>query len=650
MATLINELSEQTAPICLVIDDLHYITDETIYAVLTYFVERLPPHVTVVIATRHDPPLPLAQLRARRELIEIRLAALRFTAPEAAELFNQSFGLALDSADLDTLLRRTEGWAAGMTLLATSLEGIPKRSERMSFLKQVGQSSRYIFDYLAESVFNREGATLQAFLLATAILDELTPALCAAVSGQANAGATLAALYRRNLFVIELDERDRAGQPVYRYHDLFRTFLRERLRTDTTSEQVRTWHCRAGEAEQFAMRKINHYLQAAAWEETAQQLETYGQQLLNNNSWQFLAASIETLPAELVAKRPRLQHLLGSIRLVRWQLTEALPLLAQAAQRFAAQDEPGAQGEALVALAVAQSLLGDVAAANVTTAQALALPIALASRVQLLTGRAWQWLWANEPNPLLADLDEAMALLAHSGDRQALHYFAPGFRAPLLAVPGALLRAERFVAMVEQWLPRTGAPARDDAFPTPHYAVNHGLANGGLVNGGLVNDELADDVLVQASLTFLRSMIATWRDEWALAERECAVALALSEDVGGLTMVGLEVEGYLQQALRTAMQGNWTQAQNTFDRLSQIFTEQAALRRDWQVACLYLYARAAWINEHFAVLHSLFAQMCMLQSQDEPFFNQPLRDEVRSLVLLTEGRIEEAITLLTEVA
>jgi|694.fasta_scaffold81133_3 LuxR family maltose regulon positive regulatory protein len=250
MTALVNELFEHETPVCLLLDDLHYVTHEDIHAALDFLVERLPPQVTLVIATRHDPGLALAQLWARREMIELRLEELRFTRDEAAALLNQQLGVALSAAELAALMKRTDGWAAGMTLLSAAFERLTTPAARTLFIDQLAHNNRYIFDYLAESVLNREDSATRTFLIATAIFDELHPTLCRAVTGQADADSLLHALFRRNLFVMLLETSDGsqagASPTIYRYHDLFRDFLREQLRRQP-SEYVRALHQRAAE-------------------------------------------------------------------------------------------------------------------------------------------------------------------------------------------------------------------------------------------------------------------------------------------------------------------------------------------------------------------------------------------------------------------
>jgi LuxR family maltose regulon positive regulatory protein len=235
---LVNDLLEALpGPAALVLDDLHLLAAPAIYAALELLVDLLPPAMTVVVAARHDPPLPLARWRVRGELAEVRFGDLRFSPAEAAALIEARTGAPLERPQIEALHRRTEGWAAGLGLLVASLERIASGGERARFLAGVERLDRSLYDYLAAEVLERQDPFVRMFLIETAVLQDLTPALCAAVTGRGDAEQILDELYRRNLFLVELEPgaaRGPGGQPAptYRYHDLFRQFLRERLRRE----------------------------------------------------------------------------------------------------------------------------------------------------------------------------------------------------------------------------------------------------------------------------------------------------------------------------------------------------------------------------------------------------------------------------------
>ncbi|MGH3150573.1 MAG: LuxR C-terminal-related transcriptional regulator, partial [Streptosporangiaceae bacterium] len=199
--------------------------------------DHLPPRLHVVMASRADPALPLARLRTRGELAEIRAAELRFTPDEAAAYLNEMMGLQLTTRDLAALEERTEGWIAALQLAALSMQG---RDDVAGFIAGFAGDDRYVVDYLVEEVLQRQPDDVQAFLLQTCILGRLSGPLCDAVTGQGGSKAMLEALDRGNLFLVALDDRRR----WYRYHHLFADVLQARL-LDEQPGQVPDLHRRA---------------------------------------------------------------------------------------------------------------------------------------------------------------------------------------------------------------------------------------------------------------------------------------------------------------------------------------------------------------------------------------------------------------------
>ncbi|NIQ89362.1 MAG: LuxR family transcriptional regulator, partial [Deltaproteobacteria bacterium] len=171
LTSLINEIAALPDRIILVLDDYHLIEAQPIHDALTFLLEHLPPQMHLVIATREDPHLPLARLRARGQLTELRATDLRFTSSEAAEFLNQIMGLDLSAEDVDALETRTEGWIAGLQLAAISMQG---RKDVTGFIQSFTGSHHFVLDYLVEEVLEQQSESVQTFLLQTAILDRLT--------------------------------------------------------------------------------------------------------------------------------------------------------------------------------------------------------------------------------------------------------------------------------------------------------------------------------------------------------------------------------------------------------------------------------------------------------------------------------------------
>ena len=244
LTTLINEIAAIPDNFILVLDDYHVVDAKPVDNVLTFLLEHLPPNMHLVIATREDPHLPLARLRARGQLTELRAADLRFTPSEAAEFLNQVMGLTLSMEDITALETRTEGWIVGLQMAAISMQGQP---DPTMFIQSFTGSNRFILDYLLEEVLGQQTENVQAFLLHTSILDRMCGPLCEAVL-RAPAGSgqkTLEYLERANLFIVQLDNERR----WYRYHHLFAELLRQRLyqspSSGTEEGGVTEYHIRA---------------------------------------------------------------------------------------------------------------------------------------------------------------------------------------------------------------------------------------------------------------------------------------------------------------------------------------------------------------------------------------------------------------------
>ena len=305
--SLINEITALPGRLILVLDDYHLIEAQAIDDILTFLLGHLPPQLHLVIATREDPRLPLARLRARSQLVELRASDLRFTAAEAAEFLNQAMGLALSATDIAALETRTEGWIAGLQLAAISMQG--RKDPDLRIASFTG-SHRFVLDYLVEEVFEGQPESLQTFLLHTSVLDQLTAPLCDAVCfGLAGAAApnsqlTLETLDRANLFLVPLDQERR----WYRYHQLFADLLRQRLRR-SQPELEPTLHRRASEwYEQngFVDQAIEHALQTEDHERPARLLDRQAEAIWLRGEHAKLQRWLAKLPDKVVFSRPQL--------------------------------------------------------------------------------------------------------------------------------------------------------------------------------------------------------------------------------------------------------------------------------------------------------------------------------------------------------
>jgi len=290
-------------PLVLVLDDYHTIHAPAIHDSLAFFLDYLPPAVHVVILTRADPPLPLARLRARDQLLELRVADLRFTAVEVDLFLNRVMALDLPSNAVSTLEARTEGWVAGLQLAALSLQGLdPQQAQR--FLETFAGTHRHVLNYLTEEVLQRQTPEVQGFLLQTAILPYLTASLCDAVTGQPGSQPMLEQLANDNLFTTPLD----ASGQWYRYHPLFADTLRTRLQ-QSSPDLLPTLHRRASawHQEQGALvDAVGHAMAAGDPELAAQLVEAGYKRLAMRGELVTLHRWLDGLPTDLVQARPRL--------------------------------------------------------------------------------------------------------------------------------------------------------------------------------------------------------------------------------------------------------------------------------------------------------------------------------------------------------
>jgi LuxR family maltose regulon positive regulatory protein len=299
LATLLNELGAVPHEIHLVLDDYHLVDGPELEAGMVFLLEHLPPQVHLVISSRADPALPLARLRARGELVEVRAAELRFTLDEVTDYLNEIIGLDLTASDIAALEARTEGWIAALQLAALSMQG---RADVAGFIAGFAGDDRYIVDYLVEEVLRRQPDGVRMFLVQTSILDRLSGPLCDAVTAQHGGRAMLESLERANLFVVPLDDSRR----WYRYHHLFADVLRTHLRDERAGEvaelhgRASRWYDQHGEPSPA----VRHALSAGDIERAAGLVELAIPALLKNRQEPTIRGWLDALPDEVVRVRP----------------------------------------------------------------------------------------------------------------------------------------------------------------------------------------------------------------------------------------------------------------------------------------------------------------------------------------------------------
>ena len=308
MTVLLNEITAFSYPFTLVLDDYHLIDSILIDQALTFLIEHLPGQMHLVITTREDPQLPLARLRTRGQLTELRAADLRFTAAEAAEFFNKVMSLNLSAEDIAILDTRIEGWIAGLQLAALSTQG---REDVHGFIRSFTGDNRYIVDYLVEEVLKCQPEPVRSFLLQTAILDRLNGSLCDAVTGQPGGSTQLETLQRGNFFVVPLDDK----RHWYRYHHLFADVLCLHLMAEQPG-QVPVLHRRASkwyEQNGSAADAIRHALAGEDFERAADLVESSFQTMSRDRQEAIVLGWLKALPETLICDRPVLCNLYAGV-------------------------------------------------------------------------------------------------------------------------------------------------------------------------------------------------------------------------------------------------------------------------------------------------------------------------------------------------
>ncbi len=395
LAMLTNDLVERGGEdFALVLDDYHIITANPIQRGMTFLLEHLPPQLHLILATRADPPLPLARLRAQGQLCEVRTADLRFGAAEASAFLQEVMGLDLPAEAIATLEQRTEGWIAGLQLAALSLQG---RTDISAFLTNFSGSHRYVIDYLSDEVLARQPTPVQQFLLHTCILERLSGPLCDAMTGQEGSQAMLEALERANLFVVALDDE----RGWYRYHHLFSEMLRRHLQQREPAlvpqlhRRASTWY----EQHDLPIEAVRHALAIPDVELASRLIEPIALPIFQGQLYTVLGW-LNALPEALICARPFL-CLYHAYALTVTNQLEAAEARLQEAER-SAQQMPAEQGQtisgwvyyirALIAL-----LSGDIPQAVSLARQALELlpevevipragPLATTTRAYLVSG------------------------------------------------------------------------------------------------------------------------------------------------------------------------------------------------------------------------------------------------------------------------
>ncbi len=366
LTTLLNDITTISDNFILVLDDYHVIDSQPVNQTLAFLVEHLPPHLHLVIATREDPSFPLARLRARGQLIELRAADLRFSSDEAVEFLNRVMGLNLSPEDIAALGTRTEGWIAGLQLAAISLMG---HQDTTSFIQSFSGSHRFVMDYLVEEVLRQQPVSILKFLLNTSILDRLCGSLCDEVllnppgSGQ----ETLEFLEQSNLFIVPLDNERR----WYRYHHLFADLLRQRLNqgnalsADDQENHIKQLHIRASQWYEENGLQIEAFRHAAAANDidrAERLIDAKGMPFHFSGGVAPILAWLESLPTDALNTRPSLWWRHAALLLIAGR-TDGVEEKLNNAEAALSVIQQGAEPDDM-----ARNLIGQIATARATLA------------------------------------------------------------------------------------------------------------------------------------------------------------------------------------------------------------------------------------------------------------------------------------------
>lgn len=476
LTVIINDISRHLTDAILVLDDYHEITAAPVHHLLSFLFDYLPPQLHVILISRVDPPLPLARLRARGLLTEVRASDLRFVQAEAADFLNRLMGLELTAADVVALAERTEGWIVGLQLAAYSMQEYGDRSD---FIARFTGDDRFVTDYLIDEVLARQPQHVQEFLLHTSILNRLTGSLCDAVLGRdekiTNSEASsflprplqggypssfiLEYLEQANLFIIPLDNQ----RHWYRHHQLFADLLRHRLH-HTRPELEPELHRRAArwhQAQNHLSEALHHFLQAQDFAEAAPLLEAIGPTICwRQGEFATLQGWLNQLPRQLVYSRPKLCLYSAEVLYLTGQFEAIEPFLQAAEQSLAAPDSalPAASTQALLGEVMAMRALvagGQGDAASVARAielsqHALALlPESERHLRMLLTLGLAEAHYLSGQVETAAHAYQAASDLALAGDNLFLALAALVRLTEVLTVRGKLNQAEALCAQIQ---------------------------------------------------------------------------------------------------------------------------------------------------------------------------------------------------------
>lgn len=598
-AELVNALAAADLSCGLIVlDDLHRVADPSVFTLLQALIERLPERWTVLIASRVEPPLPLARLRVTGDLAEFRQDALRFGAAEVASLLD-ALPPGTPLPDAQELLQRTEGWPVGLRLSLNAPAGVQPR-------RLAGVTQRHLFDYLAAEVLDDMPAELRLFLLRCSVLPEMTAARCAHVSGMAQAARLLDELERRSLFVSVLQ----ADELTLRMHDLVRDFLQDRLQRDHAAE-LPALLCRAAEHEPDLQRAVSWLARAGAWDQAEALLRQRGEPMFMRGSGGTVEQLLALFPAAELESRPDLQWLRGLAAMQHLDFDALLAAMQQAAAGFERADRTRdavlARAYACLGLQHAGRLDDEAREAE----RLRALPLDAPARAFVHCAGVWS-AYARAETEAIAPLYATMLdALEQADDAPLWHRCA--IVSLLIGLPGMAPLLERF-------------------------------ADGALRAAGDMPSEL------QCSALHIRAWLAIGHGRLDQAD----ACLARADEAYrwlGLTR-GMNHSNGITHALLDALRGKRDASLAALQRLTQDLQQHSppSHRRASEHLVLAAQLQAAWLLEDHDAVRAADAALARAANPFEWRAAPLCRQFGRACVALLDGRLDDACGLLEALA
>jgi len=624
LVALINDVTTVSSDFALVLDDYHTIATQEIHSAMVFLLDHLPPQMHLTIASRANPPLPLARLRAQDQLTEIHASDLRFTSDEASTFLKEVMGLGLSTEDIVALETRTEGWIAGLKLAALSVQG---REDIHGFIESFTGDYHYILDYLSEEVLQRQPESVQTFLLQTCILDQLSGPLCDAVTGREDGQEILERLEAANLFLIPLDDT----RYWYRYHRLFADLLRRRL-DQLQPEQVPELHLRASkwcERNGLVSEAVNHALAAGDFERAARLVEGSARRFLFRGEMVKLRSWMNALSDELVRSRPRLCIDNAWLLIATGYQFDAAEAWLQAAERALDGNPDGAADGA--AEEAAEGLVSN------------------AGRIEHMRGR----IAAIRANMALLQGNRSRAVMLA---RQALEQLPEEdltLRALVALIVGRVYRDEGDISALRLILAQVSTISEaTDTLGLSVLALDH-LATAQVMQGQLhraaktwrqelklVSQQSARRLpMASAGYIGLGSLMYEWNN-LDTAARHAMEGIELAKQ-GGL--VGNLVNGRILLAQLQQAQGRLDDALDTLQDAAQLVPGPS---ENWLVAKVAACQARLWLVQGNVEAAARWGQEHGLGAEDEPNYLHEFELLIVARVLIAQGKHSDAVSLL----